>query len=76
MTETQTLRARIDELLGDLERDFPKQRVARALVAKACDISLIDGGALPTVKMLTGATSLLAGQWVPDNVAMFIETTN
>ena len=74
MTETEQLRSRIDDLVATLGDQFPKQKLARALVAKACDVSLADVGPMSTIWMTEHATGLLAGHWSPPSIETFIDT--
>lgn len=73
-SETQRLRSRIDELVAQIGDEFPRQKVARALTAKACDVSLEHVGTMATVWMTEHATNMLAGHWAPDTVETFIDT--
>ena len=76
MSETQQLRTRIDELVAQLGADYPEQMIVRALIAKACNISLSDLGLLATMHVMEKAVSLLAGHWAPDRVQLFIDSPN
>lgn len=71
MTATQELRARIDEAVAQLD-DIPPQKLARLLVAKACDISLGAGNAMQAAWITEGATNLLAGRWSAETIENFI----
>ena len=75
-TEVERLRARVNWFAAQLGDEFPKQMLARALVAEACDISLADSGfgALATANMTRHATNLLAGHWSAETIQTFIES--
>jgi hypothetical protein len=72
-TETERLRARIDRFVARLGDEFPKEKLARALLAKGCDVSLADAGLTATVWMANHAANLLAGHWSAGSVETFIE---
>lgn len=71
--ETQRLRSAIDKALAGIEGKFSATRLSRALVAKACDISIANDGHIATVWMTERATNLLAGHWSRESVQMYIE---
>lgn len=73
-SETQDLRERIDGLVAQLGKEVPRQKLARALMAKACDVSLTEVGTMGAIAMTEHATSLLAGRWAPSMIETFIET--
>ena len=73
MSETDILRDAVSKAVADLEGKFTAKRLARALIAKACDISIANEGPMATVWMTDGATNLLAGRWSTESIEMFIE---
>lgn len=73
--ETDILRAAVAKAIAPLEGEFSSKRLARALIAAACDLSIADRGVMPTVWMTQEANGLLAGRWSPESIEMYIETT-
>jgi hypothetical protein len=73
-SETERLQSRIDRLVDGIGDEYGKQTVARALVAKACNVSLAASGSLATMWMLEHASNLMGGRWGPDSIKCFIET--
>ena len=73
-SEAQRLRARVNRLVAQLGDEFEKPMLARALVAKACNVSLEAVGTLATANMTRHATNLLAGHWSEETESMFIES--
>jgi hypothetical protein len=73
MTETQLLRARINELVAQLGNDMPQQKLARALMAKACDVALNEVGAMGAISMAEQATNLLAGRCTEERIRNYLQ---
>jgi hypothetical protein len=69
------LRQRIDRVIEQLD-DVPKMMLARALVAKACDMSLDEQGMLATTWLTQRASDLLSGHWSPESIEVYIATPN
>ena len=75
-SDVQKLRDRIDQLVTQIGDDWPSEMLARALVAKACDVSLATKGMPATIWMTQRAEDLLAGHWTRETADLFIETSN
>ena len=73
--EVGILRLRIDWLVNEPQFDsFPRPMVARALLAKAFDLSLESTGMTGTMQMTDRARDLLAGRWCTETIRGFIES--
>ena len=72
--EVGILRLRIDWLVDQPQFDgFPRPMVARALLAKAFDLSLESTGMTGTTQMADRARDLLGGRWSTETIRAFIE---
>ena len=67
------LRLRIGVLVGTELDGFPRPMVARALLAKAFDLSLESTGMTGTTQMADRARDLLGGRWSTETIRAFIE---
>ncbi len=76
LPETERLRARIDAFVARLCKDYPSQKVSRALIAKGCDVSIASDGAMSAIWKTQRATDLLAGHWTAETVRLFVDAPN
>lgn len=72
-TETQSLLERVAQFVSETEKEFPKQKLARALVAAGCNVSIAKDSVNATAWMLGEASGLIAGHWTSDRIELFID---
>ena len=75
-SDVDRLRARLDELVGNIGDEFPAAMVARALLIKGTDLLLAEAGMMQAIWSGQRVVDLLAGRYTKDTTDLLIATPN